>query len=81
MNYCTPFPLAEGIRDYLVYSLNILHPPRVLAGNQLYSAVKLRIHSLPWVGDLKLQRLDSRDCTPKTHPAQLITCGSIIPFC
>jgi hypothetical protein len=25
MNYCTPYPVAEGVRDYLGQTLNILH--------------------------------------------------------
>jgi hypothetical protein len=55
MNYCTPYPSRfTSVGDYLVSTLNILHPPRVVAGNQLYSAVKLHIHSLPWVGDLEV---------------------------
>jgi hypothetical protein len=72
MNYCTPYPVAKGLRDYLVCTLNILHPPRVLAGNQFYSAVKLPIHSLPWVNDLKLQRMDAGEYILKEQTWQPI---------
>ena len=28
MNYCTPYPVATGVRDYLCGTLNILHLSR-----------------------------------------------------
>ena len=55
MNYCTRYPVAKSVRDYLIYTLNILHLPRFLVGNQHYSVVKLHIHTLPLTIGLKLQ--------------------------
>jgi hypothetical protein len=60
MNYCTPYPVADGVRDYLYEVLHVEHftSTPLLVDNQQYSVVKLLVHSLPLACGLKLQRLD-----------------------
>ncbi|HEX2908833.1 MAG TPA: hypothetical protein VHO69_18320 [Phototrophicaceae bacterium] len=72
MNYCTPYPIAKSVWDYLDGTLNILHFPRFWEATSYIPLLRSLPVRCRWSFDLKLQRRDRGEFTLNGHQWQEI---------